>query len=264
MKRLIFAAVFSTIAVAAAIASSGSFSAFSPSLTDLSASGPRYTTDDEQIVSEIAGSILNIAAFADHFEPGEPFHVRNVGAHTPGTHRFSLARRAEVFTVELSSHAWRPASYERLARSFMADGADMVLGTDGYRDRADASVWIEAGEDVLRAQNVRLSRLLAEHPRSAALHERAGVLLAVSAARRAASGEDIRPLLCRMTAHLAVARALHDGVLGSDGELAERMLAGLAGRDRADARTGGAWIEGPVTFGEHPRVEIVPDSTSQR
>jgi hypothetical protein len=262
MKRLILAAVFSTIAVAAAVASSGTFSTFSPSLTGLSASAPRYTTGDEQIVSEIAGSILNIAAFADHFEPGDPFHVRNIGAHTAGKVRFSLARRAEVFTVELSGHAWRPASYERLARSFMADGADMVLGTDAYRDRADASVLLGAGEDVLRGQNVRLSRLLAEHPRSAALHERAAVLLAVSAGRRAASGEDIRLLLCRMTAHLAVARALHGDVLSGDGQLAERLLAELGDRASGAASDGVPAPmpagEGPVTFGDTPRLSILP------
>jgi hypothetical protein len=66
-----------------------------------------------------------------------------------------------------------------------------------------------------------------------------------------------------MTAHLAVARALHGDRLSADGQLAERLLGQLsdreltmAGTTRPDARL----VDGPVTFGERPALEIIPAS----
>src|SRR4051812_16855962 len=227
MKGLLLAAVFSTVAVAAVIANSGSFSSFAPSLSGVSVNGPRYTTEDERLVSEIAGSILNIAAFADHFEMGDPFHVRNIGTRGTSGVRFTVARRAEVFTVEVPGHVWRPASYVRLARSFMAEGADSIVSADPYRDRVDMTPLLNGGADVIRVQNVRLSRLLAEHPRSASLHRRAPTLLPAAARREAPA--DRRELLCRMTAHLAVAGALGETTAAGDAQLVDRLLETLAG-----------------------------------
>jgi hypothetical protein len=257
----VFASIITAIASTIAFSNSGVFSTLAALAAPVSAvntAGPLYTTEQEHFVSEIAGSILNIAAFADRFDVGDPFHVRNVLPSNPTT-KFTVARRAEVFTVEVPGHVWVPRSYGRLARSFMADGAGLSISEDPVRDRADVENLLNPMADGLRIQNARLSRLLQEHPRSASIHERAALLLGAAAARQAAAGRDPRPLLCRMTAHLAVARALHDGKLTADGELAERMLSGLAGRE-ATARhsTDGVWVDGPVTFGEKPRLEIVP------
>src|ERR1041385_2285395 len=113
MNRLFVVAAFFSVACAAGLANVGSFSTFRPSLRGISAAAPRYTTEDERLVSEIAGSILNIAAFADHFETGESFQVRKTG-RTWGVLRFSLARRAEGFTVEVAGHVWVPGAYARL------------------------------------------------------------------------------------------------------------------------------------------------------
>jgi hypothetical protein len=258
MKRSLLAAVIAAAACTVAFAKTGTFSTLSSSAPGVDQRGPAYTTDQERLVSAIAGSILNIAAFADRFETGDPFHVRNVLAQgKPAT--FTLARRAEVFTVVLPDHVWAPRKYERLAKSFMADGAGLSISEDPARDRADLTVLLDPTVDGLWQQNARLSRLLQEHPRSPSIHERAALLLAAAARRQSADGRDPRPLLCRMTAHLAVARALHDGTLTGDGELAERMLSALAGRERDDRRaTEAQWVDGPVTFGERPQLDIVP------
>jgi hypothetical protein len=257
MKRLFLAAAIAAVACTVAFAKTGTFSSLSASVTSLDARGPLYTTEQERLVSAIAGSILNIAAFADRFEEGDPFRVRNV--QTRGRATFTLARRAEVFTVELPDHVWAPRSYGRLARSFMADGAGLSISEDPARDHADVAVLLAPTADGLRLQNARLSRLLQEHPRSASIHERAALLLGAAARRQAADGRDTRALLCRMTAHLAVARALRDGALTGDGELGERILSGLAGKERDDRRPAeGPWVEGPVTFGDRPQVEIIP------
>jgi hypothetical protein len=230
MRRLIFIAVFTSAACAAGFATSGTFSAMPPTLSGINASAPRYVTEDERLVSEIAGSILNIAAFADHFDPGDPFQVRNVGG-ADGRAKFSLARRAEVFTVEVPGHVWYPSAYERLARSFMADAADVTVTEDPAQDRTPLPVLLDA--QLIAAHTARLSRLLDEHPRSAAIHRRAALLLGADATRGAAS--DRRLALCRMTAHLAVARALHPGDLDAEGRLAERRLADLAAAEKTTA-----------------------------
>jgi len=258
MTRFALAAVLAAVACTVAFAKSGTFSTLSPSVTSPNTSGPLYTTEPERLVSAIAGSILNIAAFADRFDAGDPFRVRNV-LPQGRTAKFTLARRAEVFTVEVHDNVWAPRSYGRLARSFMADGAGFSISEDLTRDRTDLAGLIDPTPDGIRLQNIRLSRLLQQHPRSASIHERAALLLGAAARKQTAEGRDARPLLCRMTAHLAVARALHDGALTTDGELAERILSGLAGRETADRPSAdGLWVDGPVTFGERPLLEIVP------
>jgi hypothetical protein len=253
-------AVLTTIACAVGFAKSGTFSGLSPSFSGINAGAPRYTTEQERLVSEIAGSILNMAAFADHFEPGDPFQVRNVGV-TRGRAKYSLARRAEVFTVELPAHVWVPASYLRLARSFMADAADPTLSEDPAQDHVALSAVLDGG---IAAQDVRLSRLLGQHPRSSALHQRAALLLASAAKRTPAA--DRPELLCRMTAHLAVARALHQGTLETEGQLAERQLAALAaGEPDSTAGVPIAPVDNagrPVTFGETPQFRILPASAA--
>jgi hypothetical protein len=258
MKRVLLAAVLTAIACSVAAAKSGTFSTLSASVASLNDRGPLYTTRDERIVSAIAGSILNIAAFANRFDEGDPFHVRNVAA-AGGTAKFTLERRAEVFTVKVREHVWSPRSYGRLAGSFMADGAGPAVTWDPTRDPGDGGLGTEAPAEAIARENLRLSRLLQAHPRAPALHERAALLLSLTAARRAAADLEIRPILARMTAHLAVARALHGDVLSDDGELAERLLSQLAAREVGhDGPILGTWTAGPVTFGDTPRLSILP------
>jgi hypothetical protein len=260
MNRLSLAAVLAAVACSVAFAKSGAFSSLSASVVAFNEPAPLYTTDQERLVSAIAGSILNIAAFADRFEPGDPFQVRNT-ANTRDTARFSVVRRAEVFTVEVGTHVWVPRAYGRLARSFMADGAGLSISEDPATDRDGARVTRGASDDDVMRENARLSILLQAHPRSAALHEKAALLLALEATRQATTDADIRPLLCRMTAHLAVARALHADVLSGDGQLAERLLGQLSERERVTPRNhplAADALEGPVSFDDVPSLSILP------
>src|SRR5215471_4567435 len=259
MKRIALATVFAAIACSMAFAKSGTFASLSASVTSLNQRAPLYTTEQERLVSAIAGSILNIAAFADRFEPGDSFQVRNVTSTAHGA-KYSLQRRAEVFTVEVGAHVWAPKAYGRLARSFMADGAGLSISEDPVTDSGTGVSQDGVGVPIGR-ENARLSRLLQAHPRSSALHERAAMLLALAAADRATGEGDIRPLLCRMTAHLAVARALRGDRLSADGQVAERLLAQLSDRELTVTRAAQAearLLDGPVTFGDTPTLQIVP------
>jgi hypothetical protein len=71
---------------------------------------------------------------------------------------------------------------------------------------------------------------LQAHPRSAAVHERAALLIGQAVQNRAARlpGYDARPALCLMAGHLAVALALHPAGLTKDGRAAEQLLSSLA------------------------------------
>ena len=264
MKRIALAAVFAAIACSMAFAKSGTFSSLSASVTSLNESEPLYTTAQERLVSAIAGSILNIAAFADRFEPGDSFQVRNI-ARDDNSAKYSLRRRTEIFTVEVGAHVWTPKAYGRLARSFMADGAGLSISEDSTIDPGGAAL-VDGSGVVIARENARLSRLLQAHPRAWALHERAAMLLALAAADRATAEGDIRPLLCRMTAHLAVARALHGDRLSANGQLAERLLGQLSDRELTVARAAqpeARLLDGPVTFGDRPTLEIVPGEPVQ-
>jgi len=226
MKRLVLAAILSAIACTVGFAKSGTFPGFSaPTLPE--------ATEPEKLVSEITGSILNIAAFASRFDPADAFHVRNV-ARAGAAPKFSVARRGEVFTIAPPKHVWVPSSYVALARSYMADGAGPGITEDMAQDALDVANLMNPDPESLRAQNARLSALLQAHPKSAALHERAALLL--SAAARGAGDGDVRVFLCRMTAHLAVSRALHMGPPSRERELAERLLASMAELEQGTTR----------------------------
>jgi hypothetical protein len=85
----------------------------------------------------------------------------------------------------------------------------------------------------LAAKDVELSRLLQKHPAWAAAHEEAALLLVALALRdNAGDYSDSRRMLCRATAHLALAEALR----GADaptwaGRIADAGIRALSGRE---------------------------------
>jgi len=219
MSRGPYALAFGLALVSAGFAETGTFSYFSPPLDRAPAAESTTVREQEWIVSEIAGSMLNIAAYAGPFEPGDPFQVRNIGTESAGAQRFKLTRRVEEYTVTIDRR-WTPDAYVRMARSLMADGSGLSVTEDSSADHVET-----AG-----AQAV--SRLLQNHPRSAAVHERAALLIALSVQKRATLSPafDVRPGLCRVTAHLAIARALHPDTRTKDGRSAEQLLSSLGAR----------------------------------
>jgi hypothetical protein len=126
-----------------------------------------------------------------------------------------------------------------MARSLMADGAGLSVTEDAITDHVDA------------AGALTISRLLQNHPRSGAVHERAALLLGLSVQKReiASATFDARPVLCRMTAHLAIARALHAGGPTKDGRSAEELLATLASQQ--------AEADAPPATANHPQFWVI-------
>ena len=217
MTRGSYLLAFGLALVTAGFAETGTLSYFSPAFEGASAARSGASSEQEWIVSAIAGSMLNIAAYAGHFDVADPFQARNIGTDANGTLRFRLTRRAEEYTIT-TARPWTPAAYVRVARSLMADGAGLSVTEDLTADHVDG------------ADSQAISRLLQAHPRSAAVHERAALLIGQAVQNRAAASPeyDARPALCRMTAHLAMALALHPGGPTRDGRAAEQLLSTLA------------------------------------
>jgi hypothetical protein len=251
MNRGSFALVLVLALVGAAFAETGTFSYVSFGAGAPAAADRLVLTGQEWIVSEIAGSMLNTAAFAGHFEPGDPFQVRDAGRDASGASRFKVTRRVEQYTVT-AANLWAPEAYVRMARSLMADGAGLTVTEDPVQDRVDLAGALARPTPVaVKEHSARLSRLLYDHPRSAMLHERAAFLLGVGAQQGLGgpAAADPRPIMCRMTAHLAIARALHPGGATREGRLAQKMLLEMAATVR-DADI-------PPTNGDRPQSWII-------
>jgi len=180
MTRRPYALALGLALLSAGFAETGTFSYFAPPFENAPAGGSTRAREQEWIVSEIAGSMLNIAAYAGRFEPGDPFEVRNIGSEPNGAQRFRLTRRVEEYTVT-TDRPWTPEAYVRMARSLMADGAGLSVTEDSSADRVE-----NAGPQTV-------SRLLQNHPRSAAVHERAALLIGVSVQKRATASPGFDP-----------------------------------------------------------------------
>jgi len=130
-------------------------------------------------------------------------------------------------SLKIEKAIWSPELYLGVTKTLLGDTAPPV----NRHDPDDLSV-AEALTDLLpatiEAQNQRVSSLLATNFADPTLHEMAAVLLG-SFALREFSGYfyDVRSPLCRMTAHLALARGLSAGRTGINGQLAEALLSTL-------------------------------------
>ena len=136
-----------------------------------------------------------------------------------------VARRMPVV-----NHLWSPEMYVPIAEQLL--GASSQAPDD--RDLAARSALVDRRIEVLLAENKRISSALQADLRSASAHESAALLIGTMALREASSlFGDARPALSRMTAHLAVARALRKTAPpGRDGLLALAILTERAGLQR--------------------------------
>lgn len=129
------------------------------------------------------------------------------------------------------AYAWDPAGYAPFARQLLGDAKS---ADDNSADENDfLNALLTPTGKTLAEKDVELSRQLQENPTSVAAHEKAALLL-LSVAIRENAGllNDTRRLLCRASAHLAVAQALRGGTPTSwTGRLADAAMRTVAGRE---------------------------------
>lgn len=198
-------------------------------LADSVQSGP---TEEQWIVSDVVSAIAGIARPAAG-EQRVAVTVRRLPA-TGESVAFLLRLDAGTpsFEIPVVEHVWSPAMYRPLAERLLS--ARTAAPSNGTSDIGARTTLATPTVETLLDENERISRLLTTDPSAAGAHEAAALLVGTLALRESAGWfDDVRPLLSRITAHLAVASALRRGGQGSlDGAFAQVTLAHLSGRQR--------------------------------
>jgi hypothetical protein len=127
--------------------------------------------------------------------------------------------------LEVRQAIWSPELYEDAATKLLGKHSASANKTPP----GDLSVLVALTDlqaATIESENQRISSLLETNFTDNTLHEMAAVILGSFALREfSGSFYDVRSPLCRMTAHLAVARALAGGgKLGINGMVAETLL----------------------------------------
>lgn len=199
-----------------------------------------YGTEDNWLATMISREIAEMAYFTEH--PADPVPDLKVKAtvdrSVPQVQVEISGYGAETVTSDLQPvFAWDPNGYAPLAKQLL--GTTSPLPAVPVTDENDALTHLlKLTGPELAAEDVRLSANLQAHPAAWQDHEEAALLLAAEAVRdEVGFYSDNRPLLCRATAHLAVAQALRGAVPASwPGLIAGAAIRTLAGRE-LDAMT---------------------------
>jgi hypothetical protein len=183
----------------------------------------QWTTEQEWLVDRITRDVREMAGY--------------VAARTPPP---GDAKAVEPDAIRVEEHLFSPRTYEAFAVEALAQA-----GFTRVRRAAEPgegarllSALLDPQVGVLVREDLALSGTLTDDPANAGAHERAALLLGAFALRDCAGiSTDVRPALTRITAHLALARALASGQPpGIAGRYGEAVLVTLVGRER-DALT---------------------------
>jgi hypothetical protein len=213
-----------------------------------------YQSEDEWIVSQTARAVVDLAQFAQASAPPSLDQLaisRIATSGFPPRLTFRVGKRDAA--IDLRTYVWDPDAYVPLARSAGAP----ETGAAGVASDEVVTALLDFTSQAFQAQNDAISAALQADFRNPANHEAAAFLLAALALREAAGQfSDSRPVLCRATAHLAMARAMRGSSTPPSmaGQLADVTLQVVAGRtgpavmqmdalDRADvAASPPVWI----------------------
>lgn len=195
-----------------------------------------FQEETEFIVHTIAADIAEMVYYAKNksLPNSQAFAVEitalpqsNRGHPVYQTKVKGVGPQVVVQKVDADKPIWAPEIYESLTKDLIKSVGNVPGAT-----RSNSPVdplpqrLIFLNANTIENENEKLSRELAEHFDDPALHEQAALLLGAFILRDS-SGDffEIRSHLCRITAHLSVARALRgDNPPSEDGELAEALL----------------------------------------
>lgn len=206
------------------------------SLADLVTQSPpsdTIGTEQEWIVRTVVSRMARLASPAASATTTarslEPVVTVTTLAASPAVFRVVVGDGAPL-TLKVVSHIWDPRTYLPVAALLG------VRPTTARTSQADGPM-IEALTDTaltqLLEQDARVSSALHERPLTPGLHDQAALLLGALALREGAGlYTDSRPALSRLTAHLAIARAMAPaGQPSVAGRLADALLLVEVGRE---------------------------------
>jgi tetratricopeptide (TPR) repeat protein len=129
------------------------------------------------------------------------------------------------FELPMNGAIWSPAIYQELATQIARARGFARTNNGRADDTALITKFLDGTPETIERENQSLSQELEQNFSQPELHEKAALLLGAFALRdNSGFFWDIRPPLCRMTAHLAVARYLRDEPLHVNGQLAEALM----------------------------------------
>ena len=219
----------------------GSPSAPQISLAQLARSRPAYTTEQEWVVHQIVRGIIEVSRTAGRAGIPVNFDLTVRTAESPADAllndaAYELTTSAAGVPPRLTvvNHVWSADTYLPVARAFFREDADAAT-EDG--EESLVNVLTDPTVDALLDANDRVSARLQRSPRSAAAHKDAALLVGALALKEVAPKfSDVRPALCRMSVHLAIAEVLAPARRSAARTIATAITLALVNRQR-DALT---------------------------
>lgn len=188
---------------------------------------PRFTTEGQWLVDEITRDIAEMLLFASDAKasPAEALTVSVTGSKSPTMYQLQATGPGGSVSeaLEIKHHIWSAADYASFARALLAKwNLSAPASADALPDGAALTRNLTEPTTAIIVQEERkLSTAISKAPLQPELHEQAALIIGTLALREMAGDfSDERQLLCRMSAHLALARALRPE-LKLCGQLAE-------------------------------------------
>jgi hypothetical protein len=246
----------------------------------------RYKTEEEWLVDQVVRDVAEMGFYARHHRvPGDKdldVSIHTIGPAGSSPVRATVTAGSEISLdrdLPLATSVWSPEEYEPVATALLRGWRlEPPTAAAERSEEALLAALTDPRGVVIERENQRASAELAAAMTDPARHEAAALIVASLALReRAEAFNDLRPLLCRMTAHLTLARALRGGGrYGTAGQYAEVALLALAGRGAeaeetlaalraADGATPGekAWLTAlELRVKEDPRIVADPSTAT--
>ncbi len=205
----------------------------------------KWTSESTWLVDQVARDIAEISLFASNPKASAEdlasleVKVESVSNSDTSYLVSASANRAKKdkcsTTLPLGHHLWAPENFVPWAQAVQKGWK--ITHQKGKPSNPPAASGLELAKKlleptstVLMGESNRLSKELNQAPLDAGLHDQSALLAGALALREAAGAfSDARPALCRMTAHLALAKCLAPQST-PERELAEAILLTLACR----------------------------------
>ena len=199
-----------------------------------------YNAEEMWLISEVASDLSEMVAMGGGAV--DAAHVPRVIVTPDGevwSARVQLGSGGEIeVPLAPKQSTWSPEDYLSLTARLLGVFRLKPRPTVAPKEEELLASLLDLRADVIEDHNEALSKEWNSRSADPRFHEEAALLLGALALRESAGNfTDIRFLLCRMTAHLALARALRtSGTMSLSGKYAEALLATLAEREEEAER----------------------------
>jgi len=186
-----------------------------------------WVNESHWLVDGITRDLSQMIAFAAKGEGLDPASVQTTAApEGTGGGRFTLAVKSPAgnasLVMNLQHHFWASENYTPLATALLKE-ANLKPAVASAAESTLPAMLTSPETTTLIGESKRISTALSKQPLDAVLHDEAALVIGTLAFREVAGRfTDIRPALGRMTAHLALARALN-----TSGSLCGRLAEAL-------------------------------------